>query len=68
MDTWIALARGPLFRIALTICVLGLCYRLGVALWQIVSSWRRASAARADATSSSTCLIPSSLSTISPLR
>jgi len=42
MDTWIALARGPLFRIALAICVLGLGYRLGVALWQIVSSWRRA--------------------------
>ena len=27
MDTWIALARGPLFRVSLAICVLGLTYR-----------------------------------------
>jgi nitrate reductase gamma subunit len=42
MDTWIELARGPLFRISLAICVLGLAYRLGVALWQLYTSWRRA--------------------------
>jgi nitrate reductase gamma subunit len=42
MDTWITLARGPFFRIALAICVLGLGYRLAVALWQIYSSWRQA--------------------------
>ncbi len=42
MDTWIALARGPLFRISLAICLLGLAYRFGTASWQIVSSWRRA--------------------------
>lgn len=42
MDTWIDLARGPLFRISLAICALGLGYRLGVALWQLYTSWRRA--------------------------
>jgi nitrate reductase gamma subunit len=42
MDTWIDLARGPLFRISLAICVLGLGYRLGVALWQLYASYRRA--------------------------
>jgi len=42
MDTWITLARGPFFRIALAICVLGLGYRLGVVMWQLFSSWRRA--------------------------
>jgi len=35
MDNWIALARGPLFRVALVICLLGLAYRIGNALWQI---------------------------------
>jgi nitrate reductase gamma subunit len=35
MDYWITLARGPLFRVALVICVLGLAYRIGNALWQI---------------------------------
>ncbi len=29
MDAWIDLARGPLFRISLAVCVLGLGYRLG---------------------------------------
>ena len=28
MDHWIELARGPLFRIALTACLLGLAYRV----------------------------------------
>ena len=40
MDTWIAFARGPLFRVALTICLLGLAYRVGNALWQIRRSHR----------------------------
>lgn len=42
MDTWIELARGPLFRISLAILVLGLGYRFTVAVAQIVTSWRRA--------------------------
>jgi nitrate reductase gamma subunit len=42
MDTWIELARGPLFRIALAVCVVGLAFRLGVTVTQIVVSWRRA--------------------------
>jgi len=42
MDSWIALARGPLFRISLAICLLGLAYRFGSTVWQIVSSYRRA--------------------------
>jgi nitrate reductase gamma subunit len=42
MDTWIELARGPLFRISLAILVLGLGYRFTVAMAQIVASWRRA--------------------------
>ena len=42
IDAWIELARGPLFRIALAICVLGLLYRVGVALAQVVGAWRRA--------------------------
>ena len=42
MDTWIELARGPLFRISLAICVLGLSYRLSVAMWQLTTSWRQA--------------------------
>ncbi|MBU0743038.1 respiratory nitrate reductase subunit gamma [bacterium] len=42
MDTWIALARGPLFRISLAICLLGLAYRFGTAAWQIAAAQRRA--------------------------
>lgn len=42
MDTWIALARGPLFRISAAICLLGLAYRFGTALWQIFRSYRLA--------------------------
>jgi len=42
MDTWIELARGPLFRISLTIMVLGLAYRVGLILAQLIASWRRA--------------------------
>ena len=42
MDAWIEFARGPLFRIALTIMVLGLAYRFVVAVAQIFTAWRRA--------------------------
>jgi nitrate reductase gamma subunit len=42
MDTLIDLARGPLFRISLAICLLGLAYRLGSALWQLNGAYRRA--------------------------
>ena len=42
MDSLIALARGPLFRISLTICLLGLAYRFGTAIWQVFNSYRRA--------------------------
>jgi nitrate reductase gamma subunit len=42
MDAWIEIARGPLFRLCLLICALGLAYRLGNALFQVVGSWRRA--------------------------
>jgi nitrate reductase gamma subunit len=41
MDTWIDFARGPLFRVSLAICLLGLAYRLGNALWQIHRSYRQ---------------------------
>jgi len=39
MDSWIELARGPLFRVALAILVLGLVYRFSVAVVQIVNAW-----------------------------
>jgi nitrate reductase gamma subunit len=42
MDAWIDFARGPLFRISLTIMILGLGYRIGVAAAQIWSAWNRA--------------------------
>lgn len=42
MDAWIELARGPLFRIALAVLVLGLAYRFGTLLAQVVVTWRRA--------------------------
>jgi nitrate reductase gamma subunit len=42
MDTWIDLARGPLFRVALAACLLGLAYHLGNTLWMLVQSHRRA--------------------------
>jgi len=41
MDAWIALARGPLFRVALAACLLGLAYHLGNALFMLVQSHRR---------------------------
>jgi nitrate reductase gamma subunit len=41
MDTWIALARGPLFRVALAACLFGLAYHLVNTLWMIRQSHRR---------------------------
>jgi nitrate reductase gamma subunit len=43
MDLWIDIARGPLFRVALAIMILGLGYRIVVAVLQITTAWRRAS-------------------------
>jgi len=42
MEAWIDLARGPLFRISLAICVLGLGYRFVTTLSGIVAAWWRA--------------------------
>jgi nitrate reductase gamma subunit len=42
VDRWIELASGPLFRLSLAVLVLGLAYRFGVAIVQIVAAWRRA--------------------------
>jgi nitrate reductase gamma subunit len=42
MEAWVDLARGPLFRISLTICVFGLGYRFAVALSQAVGAYLRA--------------------------
>ena len=42
MDLWIETARGPLFRIALTIMILGLGYRVAVVVFQIAAAWYRA--------------------------
>jgi nitrate reductase gamma subunit len=42
MDAWIELARGPLFRVALAACLLGLAYHLGNTLWMMAQSHRRA--------------------------
>ncbi|MHC4816065.1 MAG: hypothetical protein ACYTFN_23625, partial [Planctomycetota bacterium] len=48
MDTWISFARGPLFRMALAVCLLGLAYRVGNTLWQIRRSHRQAGDKRLD--------------------
>jgi len=42
MDLWIETARGPFFRVALTIMILGLGYRVVVVVLQIATAWRRA--------------------------
>jgi len=42
MEAWIDLARGPLFRVSLTICILGLGYRFATTLSGIAAAWRRA--------------------------
>jgi len=42
LDAWIELARGPIFRIALAICVLGLIYRVASVIWQLRITHRRA--------------------------
>ena len=41
MDAWIALARGPMFRVALAACLLGLAYHLINTVWMLVQSHRR---------------------------
>ncbi len=42
MDSLIEVARGPLFRIAITVCVLGLGYRIITLSGQIAAAWHRA--------------------------
>lgn len=42
MDTWIELARGPLFRIALAALTIGLAYRLVASASQVILAWRSA--------------------------
>lgn len=42
MDAWIDLAKGPLFRVSLAVCLLGVAYRFGVAIWQIRAAHSRA--------------------------
>jgi nitrate reductase gamma subunit len=42
MDGLIDFARGPLFRLSLTICILGLGYRIAVVAAQIAAAWHRA--------------------------
>ena len=42
IESWIDLARGPLFRVSLGILVLGLIYRFAVAAVQVAAAWRRA--------------------------
>lgn len=42
MEAWIDFASGSLFRIALAVVVLGLLYRIGVILTQIVAAYSRA--------------------------
>jgi nitrate reductase gamma subunit len=42
IESWIDLARGPLFRVSLAILVLGLAYRLAVAVGQVIAAWKRA--------------------------
>lgn len=41
-ETWINLAGGPLFRISLAICLLGLAYRLGSTIWLLRTAYNRA--------------------------
>jgi nitrate reductase gamma subunit len=48
MDAWIAFARGPLFRVAAAVCLLGLAYRIGNALWQVRRAYRQAADKRLD--------------------
>ena len=41
-ETWIELARGPLFRISLAVCLLGLAYRFGSTIWLLRTAYNRA--------------------------
>lgn len=42
MDTWLHLARGPLFEIALIFMILGLARQLALTLWEGARTYRRA--------------------------
>jgi nitrate reductase gamma subunit len=42
MEAWIDLARGPLFRIAIAIMLLGACYQLATTAVQTARAWARA--------------------------
>jgi nitrate reductase gamma subunit len=42
MDTWIAMAKGPLFRISLAVCLLGLAYHFVVTFVQVILMKKRA--------------------------
>jgi len=70
MDAWIEFARGPLFRICLTIMAVGVAYRVGVAVVQIVVAWRGAGDRRlpiADiASATARWLVPVRLLRMSP--
>lgn len=70
MDAWIDLARGPLFRLALLICALGLAFRLGNATYLVVTAWRRAGDRdlpwRSVAEATARWLFPSQLLTVRP--
>ena len=41
-ETWISLAQGPLFRISLAVCLLGLAYRLVSTIWLLRMAYNRA--------------------------
>ena len=41
-ETWISLAQGPLFRISLAVCLLGLAYRLFSTIWLLRMAYNRA--------------------------
>ncbi len=64
MDTWIELAKGPLFRVSLAVCLLGLAYRLGTVLWQIRSAHARAG----DKTLPVDALVRNTVAWLLPLR
>ena len=64
MDAWIALARGPMFRVALAACLLGLAYHLVNTLWMIIQSHRRST----DKELSLGTVLAATLGSLLPLR
>ena len=64
MDAWIALARGPIFRVALAACLLGLAYHLVNTLWMIIQSHRRST----DKELSLGTVLAATLGSLLPLR